>query len=154
MKRIALVGCGKSKQRPDHNGWCEASDLYTGDLFLKRRKYVESRGIEWWILSAWYGVTKPTTPVRWYEKSLQTVSEIERAEWHLYTAAAVVGIWCEEMNPPKLSGVVVELHAGRAYCEPLATFLRQVGMTVETPVAGLGIGQQLQYYAEQMKKVA
>ena len=149
--RIALVGCGKSKQRPGGSGWCDAQDLYTGELFLKRRKYVESRGLDWWILSAWYGLTKPTAKARWYEKSLADVSEIERAEWHLYTAASVVGIWCEETKPPKLSDVVVELHAGRAYCEPLATFLRQLGMTVVTPVAGLGIGQQLQWYLERLE---
>jgi hypothetical protein len=154
MKRIALVGCGKSKTKPEGpSKFIEARDLYTGMLFRKRRAFVESRGLDWWILSAWYGVTKPTTSVMWYEKSLATVGHIELAEWHLYTAAACVSLWSEIEDPPKLSEVTIEIHAGKAYCEPLATLLRTMGIAVVTPVAGLGIGQQLAWYDQQLKAV-
>ena len=60
---IALVGCVKGKRTAE----TEAQDLYTSDLFKKRRAHVNRRGLEWFILSAQHGlvareqVIDPTT---------------------------------------------------------------------------------------------
>jgi hypothetical protein len=79
---IALIGCSKRKNEAQH-GYLPASELYSGDLFSKRVKHVQSRGVPWYILSAKSGLLKPTTPIRTYDKVVTILTELERAEWHI-----------------------------------------------------------------------
>jgi hypothetical protein len=43
-------------------------------------------------------------------------------------------------------GMVVEIHAGRDYIDPCRHYLEEIGCIVETPVAGLQIGELLAWY--------
>jgi hypothetical protein len=50
-----------------------------------------------------------------------------------------------------LAGAVVEVHAGRAYCEPLAAPLAEAGAMLTEPLAGLGLGKRLAWYGSDRK---
>lgn len=142
---IALVGCSKQKNTPEH-GYLPARDLYASDLFRKRVSHVESRGLPWFILSAKGGLLSPSVPVRTYDCTMSDLTEIEVAEWHLGVANQLMTALFYDFHCQSLSRVRIELHAGQKYCEPLATFLKTFGIQVSTPLAGLGIGEQLAYY--------
>lgn len=137
-RRIGLVGCVKAKRdRPSL-----ARDLYVSTLFEGRRDYVERSCSEWWILSAAHGLVDPATVLAPYDVTLKTMSPADRRAWAARVVAEIdrrVGI---------TPGDVVELHAGREYCEfGVAEALQARGARIERPTAGLGIGQQLAFYA-------
>lgn len=148
MIRIALVGCSKTKVPFDKlkGGFTPARDLYASDLFRKRVSHVESLGLPWYILSAKGGLVNPSTPLRHYNTTLKSLTEIERAEWSIGVANQLMTELYYEFGSPELRSVHVELHAGGSYCEPLGTILGLFGITVVKPVAGLGIGKQLAFY--------
>ena len=50
----------------------------------------------------------------------------------------------------KPSELTIEIHAGADYCHPLAEILTAVGIKVELPLKGLGIGEQLAWYGKQV----
>lgn len=143
---IALIGCSKRKHAI--RGYTRARDLYDSDLFTKRVKHVEDRKIPWYILSAKSGLLKPTTLVRTYDQVLMQMPEIEVAEWHVGVVNQVFTELYYDFKSPNLEDVTIELHAGKYYCEPLATILGIFGIEVVRPVEGLGIGQQLAYYSQ------
>ena len=143
---IAFVGCSKTKRKPDGSGYLAARDLYAGQLFAKRVEHVERRGLPWYILSAKSGLLKPSVSVRPYDATIGGMSEIEVAEWNLGVANQLMSELWFEFGNPALKSVVVELHAGAKYCEPLGSILSMFGVTVVKPVEKLGIGKQLAFY--------
>jgi len=59
---LVIVPCGRAKiwaKRPDA-GPMAAADAYTGAPFTVNRQYAEASGGDWVILSAKYGVLRPT----------------------------------------------------------------------------------------------
>lgn len=137
MSIIYLVGCGKTKLRHP----APARDLYVGNLFQARRRYVESRPYpqqRWFVLSARYGLVAPDDVIEPYDLRLDQLTAAEREEWGWSVWEAI------EM----LSGHedVVEVHAGAVYANTLRK-LTPYGFTVTHPVAHMGIGQQLGWYA-------
>lgn len=146
MPTIALIGCSKLKRDPGHKQFLPARDLYDSDLFRKRVAHVESRGLPWYVISAQGGVIAPDTPIRTYDKTMSDLTELEIAEWHVGIANQVFTELYYTFGEPALKDVTIELHAGKRYCEPLATILSLFGIKVVRPVASLGIGQQLAYY--------
>lgn len=144
MSRIILIGCGKTKRAEA----CAARDLYTGSLFRARRAYAESTGDTWRIVSARYGLVHPDTEVRPYNLTVDELCEPDRAAWALVTVASLLD---EMPNETRLGDITLELHAGAAYAEPLIAVARSVGLTASWPVQGMGIGEQLGWYAKQRK---
>ena len=59
MKSIALVSCVAKKQEPTS----VAKYLYCSPWFKKAKAYVESQGLQWYILSTKYGLLEPETKV-------------------------------------------------------------------------------------------
>jgi hypothetical protein len=144
---IAFVGCSKTKSSlHSSTGFFTARDLYTSDLFEKRVAHVESRDLPWYILSAKCGLLKPTTSIRPYDVTIDDVSEIEVAEWHIGVANQLMTDLVYDFDSPRLADVTIELHAGAKYCEPLASILKLFGVNVVKPVSSLGIGKQLAFY--------
>lgn len=139
--RILLIGCGKSKAAEE----CAAADLYTGNLFAARRAYAERAGHPWWIVSAGHGLVDPDQLLRPYEARLAGEPEVERAAWALTVAHQLLDEFEDDV---RLREVVVELHAGADYAEPLRYVLAAIGVEVVCPVEGLGIGEQLAWYRE------
>ncbi len=137
-ERIGLVGCVKSKtDRP-----AAAKDLYTSPLFRGRRRWVEHRCDRWFILSARHGLVEPSRRLLPYDVTLKDVSSKERREWSLRVLMLLHRIVGDHAN------ITVEIHAGSLYRDyGLVDGLQERGVVVEVPTAGLGIGEQLSFYA-------
>lgn len=147
MSRVVLIGCGKVKREGAH----AARDLYTGPLFADRLAYVEAAGHPWWIISAGAGLVPPDALVRSYDVTMNDLAPVDRAATVLGWASRLLDELPDEV---RLRDVVVELHAGADYAAPLRDVLRALGIPVEWPVEGLGIGDQRAYYAAATPLVA
>jgi hypothetical protein len=137
-RRIALVGCVKSKR----NGTHPARDLYVSALFGKRRGYVEAAGLRWWILSAKHGLVRPDEPLAKYDETLNDMSSIERHAWGEKVLAQL------RRELPDLDGWTVEIHAGGRYVDAIRPGLLERGAHVLVPTAGKGLGEQLAFYGK------
>ena len=139
MDPVYLVSC-VSKKRSNR---APARDLYLSDWFIKARTYVEATGASWFILSAEHGLVAPDDLLEPYEKTLNTMSVSDRRRW----AEKVINQMSEKM--PKAKSVV--FLAGQRYREFLVDHLRNQGVSVEVPMRGLRIGEQLAWLSAQMK---
>lgn len=148
MSRIVLIGCGKTKREGAH----PARELYTGPLFADRLAYAEAaeEGADtpWWIISAGAGLLAGGDVVPSYDVTMRDLAPVDRA--------AVVLTWVHELldelpDDARLRDVVVEIHAGADYAEPLRDVLKALGIGWDWPVDGLGIGEQRAYYARAVK---
>lgn len=144
MSRIVVVGCGKEKAPGER----QAQDLYTGGLFRARRAYAEATGHPWRVLSARYGLVQPDTWLAPYDQTIGDLSWLDRGAWCLAVVQAVLDDLPNEARPRE---VVLEVHAGEEYVEAFREIALQVGLCVDTPVKGLGIGEQRKWYAEALK---
>ena len=128
---LCLVSCVAKKQsRP-----APAKDLYASDLFEKMRAVVEAEGWPWFILSAQHGLVHPGAVIAPYEKTLNKMGVAERQAW----ASDVMGALEQHLADVK----IVVFFAGQRYREFLAPELRERGVRVHVPMAGLPIGKQL-----------
>jgi hypothetical protein len=152
-----LIGCSKTK-KPIPAGitrtnWVTPEQLYGSQLFSKRVKNATDRGIPWAALSAKYGVWFPTTVLKPYDMAFTDMNAAETAAWHIGVAMRLVEQLWESFNNLQADDAIkpqqftVEIHAGSDYCNPLADILRAVGVNVELPCEGLGIGEQLSLYS-------
>lgn len=148
--RIVLVGCSKLKVEIPSHDWVAARELYRSPLFVKRREFVERRQLPWYILSAAAGLVKPTSSTRPYDKTLKAMEAPERLDWAAGVFREFISELHEVYRAVPLQDVVVEVHAGELYCQPLIKLFDAVGIRCERPVAGLGIGEQLQWYTSQI----
>ena len=132
-----MIGCsaGKCGQR------AEAKDMYTGDLFLKSREYAEKKADgEWFILSAKYGLIRPTDVINPYELTLNTFNRDDLQLWAEHVAERIRGAL-----PP---GTEIVFLCGSKYRDDL---MRALGndYTYTTPMQGMGIGSQKKWLKEQ-----
>lgn len=135
--RLVLVGCVKTKVHHP----APAKDLYDSPLWERRRRYAESTGMPWAILSAEHGLVDPGTLLEPYDRYLGSEPSAYRRQWSNRVAGDVLALLGE------LGLRSVELHAGAAYVQSgLASALRDAGVAVSWPVRGLTIGQQLGWY--------
>jgi hypothetical protein len=127
---VILVGCVKTKADGPH----PARDLYTSELFRRRRDYAEAAGVPWYVLSAKHGLLGPDELIEPYDVALKAQpSQYQRAwgEW-------VVARLSQELG--SLAGHVIEVHAGAAYLAAIAGALERSGVGVKhaatsTPIA-------------------
>lgn len=131
-----VIGCVSSKQR----GPAKARDLYTSPLFQKRRHYAEESGRPWVIFSAEHGILDPDDVIGWYDVALARLPVRTRRQKGVEAAAQL-----EDRFGP-LEGKVFEIHAGDAYVSALREPAEALGARIINPLAGLGIGHQLQWY--------
>ena len=146
MSKIILIGCGKSKV----NHREAARDLYTGSLFVARRKHAELSGNAWFIISAKYGLTRPEVMLDPYDLKISQLPILDRYAWAMHTAAELLDDLPDSIDTAKmLREVVVEVHAGADYAELLRDPILAAGMSFSWPVKGMSQGEQMQYYATQ-----
>lgn len=137
---VLLVGCVKTKATEARR----ARDLYTSSLFAKRRDYAQSAGVPWVILSAEYGAVHPDAVIEPYDRYLEDQPGPYRQEWGRRVVNQLEALF------GSLSHKVFELHASRAYGDPIEPLLRERGATMRRPLDGLLFGQQLQWYDGQL----
>ena len=154
--RIILIGCSKTKKAVDFDprtgGRVIPEQLYGSQLFSKRVDYANARGLRWAVLSARYSVWFPHIGLKAYDQTFSDMIPADIAAWHVGVAQRLMEeLWeqynlGQSVNPIKPSELTIEIHAGADYCHPLTEILRAVGIAVELPLAGLGIGEQLAWY--------
>jgi hypothetical protein len=117
-----------------------ACDLYLSPLFGRRRRYAESSGRPWYILSAEHGLLDPGSIIGPYDVHLADQSADYRLAWGEWVAAKLARV----RGP--VDGVVIEVHAGQAYVDAIEEPLRRRGAVLLTPLTGLRSGEQLAWY--------
>jgi hypothetical protein len=127
---IGLVSCSKTKQSVA----APARYLYTSELFKKASAYFEATYDRWFILSALHSLVEPSQVIEPYDKTLKRMSGKERKEW----ASSVL----RQIQAAGLQNEMFYFHAGDTYRQHLEQALRS-----DVPLRGLGIGQQLGWYA-------
>jgi hypothetical protein len=158
LNRLMLIGCSKTKKAVDFNprtgGRVVPEQLYGSQLFSKRVDYAKAKGLRWAVLSAKYGVWFPRIELKPYDQTFADMEAAEIAAWHVGCAQRLMEEMWEPFHahlhdgPIKPSELTVEIHAGADYCHPLTEILRAVGIAVELPLSGLGIGEQLAWYCQ------
>ena len=132
-----LVSCVKEKRATRSR----AKELYTSPWFRKAREYVERTGQPWFLLSARHGLLDPESMIRPYDRSLEAMARAERRRWAdrvLRQLDAHVGA----------SDTLVVL-AGQLYREFIEPDLRERKVSVEVPLKGMRIGEQLAWFDRQ-----
>ena len=128
--RIGLVACSKTKlDRP-----APARELYTSPLFRAASGYCERVYDRWYVLSALHGLVHPDQVIEPYDVTLATMTAEQRRGWR-YRVRAQWG-----SRAPDLSPGLIFLQGGILYRKAFHPATR-------APLAGLGIGQQLAWYA-------
>jgi len=112
-----------------------ARDLYCSDLFEKSRDFVERQRAQWFILSAKYGLVAPDEVVEPYNETLKDKTADERRRW----ASEVM----QNLRAHCTPGTTVVFLAGERYREFLVPALQELGSSIEIPMEGLRIGEQL-----------
>jgi hypothetical protein len=118
-----------------------AKDLYISPWFLKARHYVERTDCPWYILSAEYGLVSPDQTLAPYEKTLNSMPIGERRHW-----AKKVIVQMDQAIPQIECAVFL---AGQRYREFLMSQLQSRGISVEVPMEGLRIGEQLGWLGQE-----
>lgn len=147
MKTVVLVGCGKSKlSRP-----AAAKDLYTGALFKKARAYAERIGDEWAILSAKHFLVMPNEVIEPYERQLKGLSPDYLRQWIWNTNWFIRSRWKVWEN--KIRFICL---AGQEYAQAFDHEILSNGAKIdaEFPLAGMGIGQRLQFLSRKENRTA
>jgi hypothetical protein len=147
MRTVGLVGCGKTKL--DHPA--PARELYVGNLFRAAAAYADAAYDEWWILSAKHRVVHPDQVLEPYDLSMADLKPTEAAHWGLLTESDLrLSPSCADgLGRRMMRGEDVHLffHCGVAYRAPLIGRIQWSRVTVHVPLEGLGIGEQLAWYA-------
>jgi hypothetical protein len=103
---------------------------------------VEASCDRWFVLSALHGLVTPDQVLEPYDLALTDMPVAARRDWSSHVLAALT----EELG--ELAAYDYEVHAGAAYTDHgLVDGLRDAGASVDLPVAGLSLGQQLAWYA-------
>jgi hypothetical protein len=133
---VHLVSC-VSRKRSIRS---PARNLYVSDWFVKARAFVESRGGPWYILSAEHGLVAPNRLISPYERTLNTMKVGERRAWAKMVTA--------QLDAEGVQAERIVVLAGRRYREFLMPALSSMATSVEVPMEGLGIGEQLAWLKE------
>lgn len=150
VERIGIIACGKQKRHTSDP--VPARDLYIGNVFTARRRYVEATCARWFILSAKHGLVAPDTPLVWYDETWSHLDAATCRHRHLVFAGGVARAFTSgrvrfvpgERGPVGWGKHLVVLGGGhyRAVIE-LAASRAGWEATVTYPLEGLGLGKQL-----------
>jgi hypothetical protein len=130
--RLYLVSCVSIKRATA----APAREFYASSWFIAVRQYVEATGEPWYVLSAKYGLVTPMQVLAPYDETLNNMKIAERRAW-----ASRVTAQMDQLMP---SVRTLAVFAGLRYREFLMDYLKR-RWTVEVPMKGLRIGEQLQW---------
>jgi len=133
VRTVHLVSCVSMKaDRPK-----PARDLYESTWFKKARAYVETQGGPWFILSAEHGLLDPGDVVGPYDRTLNRMAILE---WKAWAERTLI-----ELRKRLLPTDRVVVLAGQRYRELMMEELLGYCAEVVVPMAGMRIGEQLQW---------
>ena len=124
-KPIVLVSCGK--QKLDHSA--QGKDLYISRRFRAARKFAETFGSNWFILSAKHGLVAPDQILDPYDQDLNLLTSCEKSLW---VETIVAGLLKYNLLPKQL----VVLATG-VYGDLLRECLKREGFSVIYPLCDI-----------------
>lgn len=146
---IALIACGKKKRSFP----CPARELYIGPLFTAEREWAEANADAYWIASAKHLILEPDQVIEPYDLSLRDLdAETRRTrarQIQLHFRSRWIDFCTFEKSP---RGFIVAktrprvvLLAPRDYLSGFYEWRQRHrdSFSFETPLAGMGIGEQL-----------
>ena len=136
---IYIVQCVSKKHKTSQ----PARQLYTSQLFTNAAAYAEKISDEWFIISAKYGLVRPSDLLEPYDVTLKNMSAFERREW----AKRVFS----DLKPCLQATDTVVMLAGIIYRKDLAKMIEGLGCKVEIPMIGLRIGEQVSWLKKQLE---
>lgn len=139
VRRIALVSCSAEKL----SRMAPARQLYSSQLFRKSALWVEQQGLEWFVLSAAYGLIKPVDVLMPYDKTLRNMGPADRQAWARNVAEQLDAYTSEDER------VEIVVLAGEAYLQGWPELVAPFA-TVEQPLRGKQIGERLQWLTQQL----
>ena len=123
-----------------------AADLYTGQAFKLASKLARLRSTRWAILSAKHGLVEPDAVIEPYDLALRDASLEKRRAWGARVSAA--------LHARGYRGERCVILAPRAYVVPILA--DRLGSNMfehyDTPLRGLGIGQQLGWLTKELNQ--
>jgi len=137
---ISLVQCVSKKRDTSE---C-ARNLYISPLFVNAAAYAEKISDEWYILSAKYGLVKPSDFLEPYNLTLKDMKAVGRRKW----AERVFS----DLKPLLKESDTVVMLAGVIYRKDLVNKIENFGCRVEIPMKGLRIGEQISWLKKQLGK--
>ena len=155
---IALIGCGRRKR--SHPS--PARELYTGSLFQACRDWAETHADAYWIASAKHLIVAPDQVIEPYDLSLRVLDADTRRWRARQIQLHFRSRWRDFCRFEKgRSGFVVAedrprvvLLASRDYLFGFYEWRERLpgdSFEFETPLAGLGIGQQMAWLRQQVR---
>lgn len=139
VRVITIVPCvSKKRETPQL-----ARDLYISPLFVKASAYAENTSDEWYIISAKYGLVRPSDFIEPYNVTLNTMKAKERRKWAAWVFS--------DLEPLLQKTDTVVFLAGVKYREYLVKKVEKLGCRVEIPMKGLRIGEQLRWLNKQLE---
>ena len=139
--RICLVSCAAEKRTET----VAAKDLYISLWFRLARRYVESSGGPWFILSAKHGLLEPDRPISPYDETLKRMNAADRRAW----AQRVIS----QLNEHLPEADEVAILAGFRYRQYLGAYLSGRFSSVRVPMQGLKFGEQLNWLKKAVEPV-
>ncbi|MCF6408850.1 DUF6884 domain-containing protein [Pseudalkalibacillus salsuginis] len=136
---IGLLATGRKKL--DHPA--PVLEFYTSPLFQKSVQYAKEHYDRFYFYNAKDGLLVPDQKLEPYDLSIKTFSIMEKKVW----ARKVIETF---MQYESQEDVLVYLHGGKVYRDHLEPQLEQKGYEYTIPMKGLGIGQQLAWFDEQL----
>ncbi|MEH2517536.1 cytoplasmic iron level regulating protein YaaA (DUF328/UPF0246 family) [Bradyrhizobium sp. AZCC 1610] len=135
---VAFVSCVKTKSTTAEL----AEHLYISPWFRMAKEYVRQNADRWFILSAEYGLLRPGQMIDPYEATLNNLGIKLRQHW----AKRVM----HQMAELDLWGSRAIVLAGKNYREFLMDPLMLRFKSVEVPMDGLMMGQQLSWLSKRV----
>jgi hypothetical protein len=137
MQTVYLIACCARKQSHP----APASELYASALFHKSLAVARQTGNDIWILSARYGLLALDSVIAPYDETLAHMSPAARKQWAVRVAGAL-------RERYRLADTHFVFLAGQRYAGELLPSLPNT----LCPLAGLRIGQLLQFLQRQLQK--
>lgn len=145
VRTIALISCSQKKA----DAPSPARDLYTSTLFRKSVTYAEATCESWLVLSARHGLVAPEEILAPYDQRLTLKPRlVEGRPTPTKWASEVYRDLCTRLGVAGLQQTTFVVLAGGIY----EANLRALSIDMVFPLAGMQIGQRLQWLTEQVRR--
>jgi hypothetical protein len=123
--RVVLIGSsGSTAEESD-----AAGRLFRSDGFARAREHAVHSRLPWFVLSAKHGLLDPDDVISPFEVQIDDQSAAYRTAWGEWVVAQLA-------DRLQLDGVVVEVHGGVDFAQPLRQPLARRGAVLEIPLPG------------------